>query len=73
MTQPPIFNIQMVGPGIEIVLQALNEVPLPQRLVRPLYDEIAGQYAYQMQQQEKAAQAADTQAEEASLLQPEEQ
>lgn len=64
MTQPPIFNIQMVGPGIEIVLQALNEVPLPQRLVRPLYDEIAGQYAYQMQQQEKDAEKADTQDEE---------
>lgn len=64
MTQPPIFNIQMVGPGIEIVLQALNEVPLPQRLVRPLYDEIAGQYAYQMQQQEKDAEEADTQDEE---------
>ncbi|MFZ9759767.1 MAG: hypothetical protein ACO3CJ_09985 [Burkholderiaceae bacterium] len=64
MTQPPIFNIQMVGPGIEIVLQALNEVPLPQRLVRPLYDEIAGQYAYQMQQQEADAEEADTQHEE---------
>lgn len=62
MTQP-IFNIQMVGPGIEIVLQALNEVPLPQRLVRPLYDEIAGQYAYQ-QQQKKDAEEADTQDEE---------
>lgn len=70
MTQPPIFNIQMVGPGVELVLQALNE--LPQKLVRGLYDEIAGQYAYQMQQLEKAAQAADTQAEEAPL-QPEEQ
>jgi len=62
MTQPPIFNIQMVGPGVELVLEALNE--LPQKLVRGLDDEIAGQYAYQMQQQEKAAQAADTQDEE---------
>ena len=46
--QPPIYNIQMVGPGVELVLQALNE--LPQKLVRGLYDEIAGQYAQQMQQ-----------------------
>jgi hypothetical protein len=47
MNQPHVFNIQMVGPGIELVLEALNE--LPQKRVRPLYDEILGQYAKQMQ------------------------
>lgn len=48
MNQPHVFEIKMVGPGVELVLQALNE--LPQKLVRGLYDEIAGQYAFQMQQ-----------------------
>lgn len=59
MNQTPIFNIKMVGPGVELVLQALNE--LPQKLVRGLYDEIAGQYAYQMQQLQQAAEAAAVQ------------
>lgn len=53
MNQPPVFNIKMVGPGVELVLQALNE--LPQKLVRGLYDEILGQYAHQMQELQKPA------------------
>lgn len=54
--QVPVFTIKMVGPGVELVLQALNE--LPQKLVRPLYDEIAGQYAYQIQELQKPAEPA---------------
>lgn len=53
MNQPHVFNIKMVGPGVELVLQALNE--LPQKLVRGLYDEIAGQYAFQVQQLQEPA------------------
>jgi len=58
MDQTPIFNIKMVGPGVELVLQALNE--LPQKLVRGLYDEIAGQYGFQMHEMQKAAEAPDS-------------
>ena len=64
MNQPHIFNIQMVAPGIELVLEALAELPL--RRVKPLYDEIAGQYAYQLQQLPPNDPEADTQAVEAS-------
>lgn len=68
--QPQVFSIKMVGPGVELVLQALNE--LPQKLVRGLYDEIAGQYAYQVQQLQQAAQKAAEPAEQAPVNQPEE-
>jgi len=59
-----IFNIQMVAPGVELVLEALNE--LPQKRVRGLYDEILGQYSYQAQQIKKDVEGADTPAVEAS-------
>jgi hypothetical protein len=38
----PIYNIQMVEGGVQLVLQALNQLPHGQ--VRGLIDEIAGQY-----------------------------
>ena len=56
MTQVPVFYIKMVGPGIELVLEALNE--LPQKRVRPLYDEILGQYAEQLQAMKAEAESA---------------
>lgn len=58
MDQAPVFNIKMVGPGIELVLEALNE--LPQKRVRGLYDEIAGQYGHQLYQLRQAAEAPDS-------------
>jgi hypothetical protein len=64
MSQPQIFNIKMIAPGIELVLEALAELPMKRS--QPLYNEIAGQYAYQLQQNQQSAQAADTQAVEAS-------
>jgi hypothetical protein len=41
----PVYNIQMVEGGVQLVLAALNE--LPHKQVRPLYDEIAGQFLAQ--------------------------
>jgi hypothetical protein len=41
----PIYNIQMVDGGVQLVLQALNQLPHGQ--VRGLIDEIAGQYQAQ--------------------------
>jgi hypothetical protein len=38
----PIYNIQMVEGGVQLVLQALNQLPHGQ--VRGLIDEIASQY-----------------------------
>jgi hypothetical protein len=38
----PIYNIQMVEGGVQLVLQALNQLPHGQ--VRGLFDEIASQY-----------------------------
>lgn len=53
---PPILTIKMVPAGIELVLAALNKLPREQ--VEGLFSEIAGQYGYQMQELQKAAQAA---------------
>jgi hypothetical protein len=54
--QPPILNIKMVPAGVELVLAALNK--LPRETSDPLFQEIAGQYGYQMQELQQAAQAA---------------
>lgn len=54
--QPPIITIKMVPAGVELVLNALNQLPRAQ--VDPLFNEIAGQYQYQVQELQKAAQAA---------------
>jgi hypothetical protein len=54
--QPPIITIKMVPAGVELVLNALNQLPRGQ--VEGLWQEIAGQYTYQMQELQKAAQAA---------------
>lgn len=70
MDQQAVFSIKMVAGGVELVLKALNE--LPHGAVRGLYDEIAGQYAYQVQQLQQAAQKAAEPAVEASVTQPEE-
>lgn len=53
---PPVINIKMVPAGVELVLNALNQLPRAQ--VDGLFNEIAGQYGYQMQELQKAAQAA---------------
>lgn len=53
MNRPHIFNIQMIAPGIELVLEALSELPMKRS--QPLYNEIATQYATQLQQLRKAA------------------
>lgn len=54
--QPPIIIIKMVPAGVELVLNALNQLPRAQ--VDGLFNEIAGQYGLQMQELHKAAQAA---------------
>lgn len=54
--QPPILTIKMVPAGVELVLNALNQLPRAQ--VDGLFNEIAGQYGFQMQELQKAAQAA---------------
>lgn len=51
LNKPPIINIQMVPAGVELVLAALNKLPREQS--DPLYQEILGQYAYQMSQHQK--------------------
>ena len=53
--QTPILTIKMVPAGIELVLAALNKLPREQS--DGLFNEIAGQYGYQMQQLQKAAEA----------------
>ena len=47
----------MVPAGIELVLAALNKLPREQ--ADGLFNEIAGQYGYQMQELQKAVQAAN--------------
>lgn len=54
--QPPILTIKMVPAGVELVLNALNQLPRAQ--VDGLFNEIAGQYGFQMQELQKAAEAA---------------
>lgn len=61
MTKPPILNIQMVPAGVELVLAALNKLPREQS--DPLYQEILGQYAYQMSQINKPESQPDVAAE----------
>lgn len=56
--QPPILTIKMVPAGVELVLAALNK--LPRENVDALFQEIAGQAQYQLQELQKQAQ--DTQA-----------
>lgn len=54
--RPPIVSIKMVPGGVELVLSALNKLPREQG--NDLYNEINGQYLYQMQQLQIAAQKA---------------
>ncbi len=58
--QPPIITIKMVPAGVELVLNALNNLPRGQ--VEGLFQEIAGQYSYQIQELQRAEQAAKKQA-----------
>jgi len=46
MNKPMIINIQMVPAGVELVLKALNK--LPREESDALFDEILGQYMYQI-------------------------
>lgn len=54
--QPPILSIKMVPAGVELVVAALRKLPHEQ--VDGLVQEIAGQYGYQMQQLQIAAEKA---------------
>lgn len=51
--RPPIVSIKMVPAGVELVIAALRKLPHEQ--VDGLVQEIAGQYGYQMQQLQAAA------------------
>lgn len=65
--QPPVITIQMVPAGVEMVLRGLNK--LPREESDALWNEIAGQYNYQVQELIKAAkekEAADKAAAEAA-------
>lgn len=53
--KPPIIVIKMVPAGVELVLNALNNLPRGQ--VDGLWQEIASQYGYQLQELQKAANA----------------
>lgn len=54
MKKPPIITIQMVPPGVELVVRALRNIsPLPDPNIDGLVNEIWGQYAYQMQELQK--------------------
>jgi hypothetical protein len=53
--QPPVLNIKMVPAGVEVVLNALNQLPRGQ--VDPLWQQIYAQYAQQMDELQKAADA----------------
>lgn len=59
MQQVPIISIKMVPAGVELVLNALNQLPREQ--VDGLYSEIFAQYRYQVQELNEAAQAANDQ------------
>lgn len=71
--RPPIIHLQAVPAGVELILQGLNK--LPREMSDGLFQEIAGQYGYQLQElqkqheaQEKAAkEAAEKAAKEAAL------
>jgi hypothetical protein len=47
MNKPIILNIQMVPAGVELVLKALNKMPREES--DSLFNEIRGQYLYQLQ------------------------
>jgi hypothetical protein len=47
MNRPIIVNIQMVPAGVELVLKALNKMPREES--DALFNEIRGQYLYQLQ------------------------
>jgi regulator of protease activity HflC (stomatin/prohibitin superfamily) len=53
--QPPVLTIQMVPAGVDMVLRGLNK--LPREESDALYNEIAGQANYQVQELVKQAQA----------------
>ena len=55
--QPPIITIKFVPAGVELVLGALNKLPREQ--VEALFQEVLGQYQYQMEELQKQAQAAE--------------
>lgn len=55
MNKPPIVSIQMVPAGVELVLAGLNKLPREQS--DALYNEIAGQFGFQIQELMKAEQA----------------
>lgn len=52
--QPPVLTIKMVPAGVEMVLRGLNK--LPREESDGLWQEIAGQYNFQIQELIKAAQ-----------------
>lgn len=54
--RPPIVSIKMVPAGVELVIAALRKLPHEQ--VDGLVQEIAGQFGYQMQQLQAAAEKA---------------
>ena len=54
-TQPPVLTIKMVPAGVELVLAALNKLPREQS--DGLFQEIAGQANYQLQELVQQAQA----------------
>lgn len=53
--KPPIIVIQMVPAGVEMVLAGLNK--LPREHSDALFQEIQGQYQYQIQELLKKAEA----------------
>lgn len=55
--QPPVLTIKMVPAGVELVLAALNKLPREQS--DGLFQEIAGQANYQLQQLQMAAETAN--------------
>lgn len=71
--RPPIIHLQAVPAGVEMILQGLNK--LPREMSDGLFQEIAGQYGYQLQELQKqheaeqkaAKEAADKAAKEAAL------
>ena len=65
--QPPIITIKFVPAGVELVLGALNKLPREQ--VEALFQEVLGQYQYQMEEMQKQAQAEKDAADEAARLQ----
>ncbi len=64
--QPPLITIKMVPAGVELVLQALNK--LPREMSDGLFNEIAGQYGYQLQELQKAQQQAQAEQERKAVV-----